>query len=185
MSRLFAVLLLVLVARPAMLVGQTASAAAALVPGARVRIAQPGQESRVGTLVARAADTLLVQWPEFANAVAVPHDAISRLDVSTGRHRNVVKGAVIGVAAGGAAGFILGAASYQPCTSNCIFAPSNAGESGTIGGIVGGTLGLVVGSLVGLSRVDDWKRVPLQAGRAPATIGLRASGRGIGVGLAF
>src|SRR5215218_8168437 len=132
MSRLIAALLVLLLARPDALAGQTAATAAALVPGARVRIARAGEKPRVAIVVAHTADTLQVRWPEFANTVALPLAGISRLDVSTGRHRKVVRGMVLGTVGVGALGAAVGAISYQPCTSTefmgCFLAPESRAQ---------------------------------------------------------
>ncbi|MFL5620320.1 MAG: hypothetical protein ACJ79A_18245 [Gemmatimonadaceae bacterium] len=150
-----------------------------------MRITHAGEKPRVATVVAHTADTLLVRWPEFANTVAVPLSEISRLEVSTGRHRNVVKGMVLGTVGVGTAGALLGAISYKPCTSNCFLAPSDRGESAAVGGIVGGTLGLVIGTLAGLVSHDTWQRVPLDGRRVAVTVRPRAQGAGLGVALEF
>jgi hypothetical protein len=184
MSRPIAALFFLLLAQTQSLVAQDIAAAAALVPGTRVGITtRDDSKPRVAVVVARTADTLQLQMAGLANTVAVPLAEISRLDVSTGRHRNVYKGMIIGVFAGGAGGALLGAASYQPCTRNCLFAPSDAGDSGLIGGIAGGALGLVVGSLIGSARVDDWKRVAADGRRVAVSVEPRA--RGVGVALRF
>lgn len=184
MSRLIAALLFLLFTHPHALVGQAAAPATSLQPGARVRITQAGEKPRVAIVVDRTTDTLVVRWPEFSNPISLPISRISRLDVQTGRHRNVLKGMAIGTLGAGAAGFILGAASYQPCTSNCFLAPTSREESGAIGGILLGTVGFVVGTLAGIPSRDTWKRVPLERG-GPATVGLKVQGRGLGLALKF
>src|SRR5829696_6913101 len=100
MSRFITVLLILALARPGVLLGQTSAPTASINPGARVRITQAGQQSRIAVVVARRSDTLLVRWPEFTTTVAVPLGEISRLDVSSGRHRNLRKGAVLGTLVG-------------------------------------------------------------------------------------
>ena len=189
MSRLIAALLLLVLARPDALMGQAAAPAASLRSGARVRIARIAEKPLVATVVARVGDTLVVRAPGLAMPLAVPLAEISQLDVSTGRHRNVGKGALIGIVAGGAVGAGLGAATYQPCTSTefmgCLLAPSDRGEAVTVGGVVGGVLGLVVGSLIGAARQDTWKRVPLDGSRVAVSVRPRAHGAGLGVALQF
>ena len=180
MSRMLAALLFLMSTRPDVLIGQT-SAMAPLQPGARVRVTLAGEKPRVGIFVARRADTLIVRWPEFANTISLPLSGISRLDVSTGRHRNVVKGMVLGTVGAGAVGFLVGAAAYQPCTSNCFLAPTSAAESGMVGGIVLGTVGLVVGTLAGLPSRDTWQRVSL--GERRVAVGLSPTARGATLGV--
>ncbi len=189
MSRLIAALLILLLARPDALAGQTAASAAALRPGARVRITHAGEKPRVAIVVAHTADTLLVRWPEFANDVALPLAEISRLDVSAGRHRSVVKGMVVGTAAAGAIGAAAGAISYQPCTSTeflgCLFAPDSRTDSALLGGVVGGVLGFVAGSLAGLVPREHWKRVTLADRRVAAAVMPGAHGADLSVSLRF
>ena len=189
MSRILTALIVVLFARPDVLTGQAAMPAGAVGPGARVRITQTGQKPRTAVVVARSADTLVVRWPENSNAVAVPFGQISRLDVSTGRHRKVLKGAAIGTVSAGTIGAILGAATYQPCESTelfgCLMASSSASESAVLGGVVGGALGLIVGSLVGLPKRDDWHQVSLDASRVAVAVTPRGRSTNVGLSLTF
>jgi hypothetical protein len=189
MSRLIAALFLLLLARPDALIGQAAAPATQLRPGTRVRITtRDGEKPRVTTVVAHNGDTLLVRSPEF-NTLPLPLDQISRLEVSTGRHRNVAKGMVLGTGIGGTVGGLLGAVTYQPCESTefmgCFLAPKDRQESAVMGGVVGGVLGFVIGSLAGLARHDDWKQVPLDARRVSATVRPRGHGAALGVALEF
>ena len=189
MSRLLTALIIVLLARPNVLAGQAATPERAVGPGARVRITQAGQKPRIAVVVASSADTLRVRWPEYTNAVALPFAEISRLDVSTGRHRKILKGAAVGTLSAGAVGAILGAVSYSPCESTeflgCLMAPASATESAVLGGVAGGVLGLIVGTLVGLPKRDDWHQVPLDAPRVAVAVTPRGSGTGVGLSLRF
>lgn len=184
MSRLIAALFLLHVSGPAVLAGQ-ATGPATLRPGDRIRITQAGEDPRVSILVAQNPEELVVQGPKFETDEAVPLGQITRLEVSTGRHRNLLKGMGLGVGIGGTAGLLLGAAGYQECTGMCLMAPDGRGESAAIGAALLGTLGLVVGTLAGIPTHDHWKRVPLDGGRAPATVGLKVQSRGLGLALKF
>ena len=189
MTRLLTALLLVLLARPNVLPGQATTLAAVVQPGARVRITYAGQKPRTAVVVAHSADTLLVRWPEYANAVAVPFAEISRLDVSTGRHRRLLKGAALGTLSAGTVGAVLGAATYSPCESTeflgCLMAPTSASESAVIGGVVGGVLGLIVGTLVGLPSRDEWQQVSLDASRVAVAVTPRGRRTDLGLSLRF
>ena len=189
MSRLIAGLLALALAHPAALLGQAAPTAATLAPGARVRITTSSSGRQIGTVVARQGDTLLVRWPEFTNAVAVPLDGISRLEVSTGRHRRVVKGLVLGSAVGSATGALIGAATYEPCEAtelfDCFLEPESRMQSAVVSGVVGGVLGLVAGSLAGLARHEKWKQVSLGERRVAFAVTPRAHGTRVGVSLQF
>jgi hypothetical protein len=188
MSRLIAGLFALALAHPTALAAQAAPAAA-LAPGARVRITTAGSEPRIATVVARQGDTLRVRWPELASDVAVPLSGISRLEVSTGRHRRVLKGLFLGTAIGGATGALVGAATYEPCESTeflgCFLEPENRMQSATFGGAVGGVLGLVVGSLAGLVRHESWDRVSLDERRVAVAVTPRAHETRLAVSLRF
>jgi len=189
MSRLVAVLLVILLARPDALTGQSAQTAAAIRPGTRVRITQAGQKPRIAIMVAPRADTLLVRWPEHSNAVAVPLAEVSRLDVSTGRHRKLLKGAMVGTLSAGTVGALLGAVTYSPCKTTeafgCFLAPTGGSESALLGGAVGGVLGLVVGTIAGVPSREGWHRVPLEARRVAVAVTPRGRATGLGVSLRF
>jgi hypothetical protein len=145
-----------------MLVGQAATSAARVAPGARVRVTLPHEQPRTAVVVAHTPDTLFVRWADLVDTAALPLGKIASLEVSTGRHRSVAKGAGMGTLIGVGAGAILGALTYSPCDGlNCIVSPGSRGEATLYGGAAGGMLGLVVGSLVGLKSHEDWERVSL------------------------
>ena len=189
MSRFVAVLIAVLLASPPTLRGQSAAPAGTLAAGSRVRLSRLGAKPRVGIVVEQTADTLRVRWPEFSNSVAVPLADVSRLDVSAGRHRRVLRGMALGTLSVGALGAAVGAFAYQPCTSTeafgCLLAPTNRSEAVAVGGVLGGTLGLVVGSLVGLQSHESWKEVPLDSRRVAISLRPRADGAGVAVTVPF
>jgi hypothetical protein len=185
MSRWIAALLLVQLVVPAALAGQDAMPATLLRPGARVRITQVGEPRRVGILVALSADTLVVQGAKFANDEALPLERISALEVSTGRHHNVLRRMGMGFAIGAGAGLLLGAVAYQPCTGMCIMAPANRGESAAGAGAFFGTVGLLVGAIAGIPKHDSWQRVQTDGKRVAFAVSPRAAGTGLGVTLRF
>lgn len=189
MSRLLSALLVIALAGPGTLLCQTSASTASIGQGARVRISQVGQKPRIGVVVTPGADTLLVRWQEYTSSVAVPIAEISRLEVSNGRHRKVAKGALVGTLTGGAAGAMLGAATYSPCTSKeafgCLLAPTARSEAVAVGGVLGGTLGLLVGTLAGLPSRESWHRVSLDARRVAVAVKPGARGTDLGVTLRF
>lgn len=186
MSRLLTALIVVHLALPDVATGQRAMPEGAVGPGARVRITQAGEKPRIGVVVARSADTLVVRWPEHTNAVALPFTGISRLDVSTGRHRKVLKSAAIGTLSAGAVGAILGAVTYRPCkpTELCLLATTPS-ESAAFGGALFGALGLIVGTLVGLPERDDWHQVSLDGSRVAVAVTPRGRSTDVGLSLRF
>jgi hypothetical protein len=189
MVRPIAALLLLTLALPGALASQAAPRATPLAAGARVRITRPGEQPLVAIVVAHTADSLLVQASGHSLPVALPLTEISQLDVSTGRHRHVAKGIGVGFVAGGTVGALLGAATYQPCTSTeflgCLMAPENRGQSAALGILVGGGLGLIVGGLVGSVRQEQWARVPLDGKRVSLSVSPSARGTGLGMTLQF
>ena len=186
MSRLIAALLVLAIAGPETLAAQ---ATTTLAPGARVRITSAGSQPRIGTVVSGTADTLRVRWPQVANDVAIPVAAMSRLEVSTGRHRRVAKGAGLGVLAGGATGVLVGALSYKPCDSTeflgCFLEPRSRTQAASWGGLAGGALGLVVGSLAGLARHESWQRLSLDERRVGLAVTPGAQATRIGLSLQY
>ena len=189
MARFATALLLLALAAPTLVSGQAPALVGTLQPGARVRITTPGAKARTATVVAHTGDTLMVRWPQFANAVPVPVSGISRLDVSTGRHRRVLKGAGLGTLVGGATGGLLAAISYSPCEPegimSCFLEPENRGEAAAWGTLAGGTLGLVVGTLAGLPRRESWQQVSLGDRRVALAVTPRARDTRLGVSVQF
>jgi len=188
MSRLLTALLVVTIACPVALLGQAPSPTASITPGARVRITQTGKPARVAVVVTPGADTLLVRWPEYSNTVAVPLAEVSRLELSTGRHRQVAKRALVGTLTAGTVGAVFGAATYSPCKPegfNCLLAPTSRGQSAAVGGVLGGVLGLVVGTLAGLPRTESWRELSLSQRRVAVAVSPRGRGSDLGVSLRF
>ena len=189
MARFPTALLLLALAAPTLVSGQAPAPLGTIQPGARVRITTPGAKARTATVVAHTGDTLVVRWPQFANAVPVPVSGISRLDVSTGRHRRVLKGAGLGTLVGGATGGLVAAISYSPCDPDtffdCFLEPENRGEAAVWGTLVGGTLGLVVGTLAGLPRRESWQQVSLGDRRVALAVTPRARDTRLGVSVQF
>lgn len=89
--------------------------------------------------------------------------------------------ALVGLAAGGAAGAILGFASGDDvCTGWCLFAQS-AEEKAFLGGILFGAAGAVTGALVGKGPI--W--APIARPTETRRIGLRLSAQGAGLRITF
>ncbi len=172
-----------------------ASATAQVRPGARVRVTRlpicppthttcVGRSPRqdVGTFVRWSDDTLLVL--SNGNTLALPLDAVTRLDVSRGRKTNTGKGAEIGFLLGGVVGAVIGYASYEECEGVC-FGDFGSGFAAFVGGLVGGLGGGAVGALIGSStKTDRWREVPLD--RVRVSLGPQPDGRlGLGASVRF
>ncbi len=146
-----------------------------LAVGTRVRVTAPGagRQQLAGNIVA--VDEKALTVIDDGRPVRVPHELITKLDVSWGRKRHVWQGLLVGAAAGGLIGAVLplctqDMSGYETC--------STRGELIT-GGVIGfGGVGAMLGALV---KSDKWVETPLDGVR----IGLRSgpSGRGVGVAL--
>src|SRR5262245_47117710 len=79
-------------------------APAAIVPGVRIRITEPGQGLHSGTVVAASADTVALKLDRGGATVPVFLARLSRLEVSQGRRRRTASGIVWGIPLGFAAG---------------------------------------------------------------------------------
>jgi hypothetical protein len=168
MRRLLVVLLIVIVCRP--LTAQSIAFPNTLVPGARVRVTLLDMEPREAVVVSRTPDTLVVRWREFSNDDAVPFAAIAQLEVNAAGRHTVLKGATLGLLAGGAIGAIAAAAAPDSHGGSSDTIDFGEGFEAAVGAIGGGTIGLVIGTLVGLSRSADWRAVSADPGRLEVAV---------------
>jgi hypothetical protein len=136
--------------------------APSLTPGARIRMSALGYEikNRPGTLVRVTPDSLTIDFRRNAPPVTVPLDALTRLDVSTGKRRQAGfwRGAGIGFLITGA---IVGAValSARECGEDCQVPLLIYGGSGLV-------LGTVLGGIIGARKAPDrWEAVLLRGGR--------------------
>lgn len=94
----------------------------------------------------------------------IPHSSVHKLSVSTGKKRNIAKGAFIGLLGGAALGGIIGILSYEECTEvglfACFLAPENEGQAFTFGAALGIVPGTLIGVAIGSAKTDRWERVP-------------------------
>ena len=139
--------------------------------------ARRGQQL-VGQIVEMDGDTLTITIQGHPTRLAVPRDAIARMDLSRGRRSaggRLLKGAGIGLLVGGLAGAMLGLASGD---QGSWFTPS---ERAAIGGIGFGALGFVAGAAGGLaSEGEQWERVPARG----VQVSVKPVARGCGLNLA-
>jgi hypothetical protein len=153
----------------------------------------------VGTVVAYRGDTLLLRRAIWygAETTAVALGDADRLEVSVGKRRRVLKGALLGLTGGGAAGAVLGAATHSDAPSRCYHEGRQVpcifnlnfgrGFSAMVGGVFGGAVGLVTGLAVGARQVDRWEAVPLarRASRLRLVPPTERSGIGVAVAVGF
>ena len=150
-----------------------------LANGARVRVVIPaadGQSQRyvTGTLVRLTGDTVVIR----PGGVVALNDG-RRLEQFVGTRHHSGSGAVLGAILGTFTGFVIGAATWQPCTQtgflSCLVHLSK-GERQIIYGLLGAAGGIAVGSVIGsLIRTDAWRSVHTGGIRltvAPAAAGI-------------
>jgi hypothetical protein len=179
MRRHLSVLLVGLFMIPQALAGQTIS------PGSRVRVTHPGEGTRVGTVVDLTADTLEVRFAGRSDAAHMSLDQVSRVDVSRGRERRILRRAGVGFLVGAGGGALFGAIAESQCDPATEFVCLGAGGGAFLGGVFFGAVGGVVGAVAGLAPSERWERVHVERRRigiiAPAT----GNGRGLGLALSF
>jgi hypothetical protein len=172
-----------LLVAPHALPAQDATQAWLLTPGARVRVAYAGQDTRVGTLVSLADDTLAVQWLNSTDTARMARARVTRFGVSRGM-RPSDRGARAKV------GMIVGAGGVL-----LIAKASGSADSGGMEGIAEG-LGVVmgaalaggVGALIGAATggpSEEWEDVSLARPHVRLMVPTRNHGPGIGLALRF
>jgi hypothetical protein len=156
--------------------------ATSLTPGARIRVSAPSREiqNRPGTLVRVTPDSLTIDFRRNAGPVTVPLDALSRLDVSTGKRRQAGfwRGAGIGFLITGA---IVGATvlATRDCGEDCQVPLLIYGGSGLV-------LGTIVGGVIGSRRAPDrWEAFPLGRPTAVSRVIDRPAGARVAFSIPF
>ena len=177
MRRQIAVLLIGLFVVPQLVSGQT------IAPGTRVRVSHPGEGTRTGTLVALTADTLEVRLGG-AESVHLPVAQVTRLDVSLGKQRHLLRGAGVGFLVGGGLGALAGGAAGSSCAPHEWLCPGTGGGA-VIGGVFFGSIGGVLVLIAGVIPTEKWERVGLQERRISLVAPSGSHGRGVGLRLAF
>ena len=156
-----------------------------LPPGTKIRVELRNGDRRQGRVIRSTRDSLIADWAG-GSTPAFPVSDIVRFEAMTGRHRSVRSAAVVGAVVGGSLGAVGGALFYEPCKSDCLFAPSNRAESAQVNGIIYGVVGLIAGGAVGLFPRDRWQRVMPDGNVVRFNMrALPSGGRGLGLALAF
>ena len=168
-----------------MLVFPQLAAAQTLVPGARVRFSHPGEGTRTGTFVALTADTLEVALSERTEPTRLPLDQVTRLDVSHGMQRQLLRRAGIGFLVGGVVGGVGVAASESGCHASSGQFCLGVGGGAILGGIFFGAVGGVLGLVAGVIPSESWERVKLEQQRISLVAPSVGRGRGVGLRYAF
>jgi hypothetical protein len=127
-------------------------------PKSRVRVKAVSFAHRViGILERVTSDTLVVLREGEAGRLAIPIVDVTSLEVSRGKHSNLLKGMGIGLLAGAGVGLLVGLATYddENCFPICGVGNYTAGST-----IVFGGLGLVAGFAVGVATHSErWRAV--------------------------
>lgn len=148
-----------------------------LAPGARVRVtALGGARHQLTGSILTLDEKALTIIDQDGQAVKVPRELLTRLDVSWGRKRNVLPGLLIGAVAGGLMAAIL------PLCDSYDGTCSTRGELLTGGVIAFGGIGAAVGAIV---KSDKWVEMPLGRVRVGLQPGPARRGVGVALTLAF
>jgi len=147
-----------------------------LMVGTRVRILAPTVvQGRIEGMVLEVDEQSVVVSNDDRAPLKVARRAITQLEVSRGRHRQALKGMLIGAAIGAAV-----LAVSPGCYAGCSFNSSSGSDraQGSALGLLGGALwGVGIGALV---KADRWSVVPLEQVRV--SVG-PTRGRGIALSL--
>jgi hypothetical protein len=157
-----------------------------LMLGSRVRATPSGNTSSVdGIVTAVRGDTLELRTVRGQVPLVLPLDRVERLELGVGRTGHGGTGAFLGLVAGGALGWVVGTATYRPCTGWCLFVPDSREQAGTIGAVFVGVAGAELGLLIGGKVITEvWQPVLLDAIRLGVTP-LPAGRLGVGASIQF
>jgi len=121
--------------------------------GSRIRLLAPtAVTGRIEGMVVQLNGSSLLVAGNDRTPVSVSRQAITQLEVSTGRHRQTLKGMCIGAGLGA----LFGVA--NPCIAMVGCDERNRGEAALIYGLSGAAWGAGIGALI---KRDRWSAVPL------------------------
>lgn len=136
--------------------------ASPLIVGSRIRLRAPTLvDGRIEGIVAEMDETSILVSINDRVPLRVPRQAITQLDLSTGRHRQVAKGMLIGAGIGVAA-FAVTLISWEDSSSE------DFAQGLAMGALGGAIWGAGIGALI---KSDRWSALPLERVRvsvAPA-----------------
>lgn len=161
---------LALAASPAAARAQsTTSAATPLAPGTRVRVsAVQRRDAITGVVVSHSADSLVVRSDRDSSTVALARVQVARVDVSRGRHSQMLKGAAYGLLGGAGIGALTGLTLFSgaSCDANAEFGLClGPGFGAAVGATLFGAVGALVGTLVGSYEREQWSPAPAASAR--------------------
>jgi hypothetical protein len=142
--------------------------------GSRIRLLAPAVVTgRIEGMVIQLDGKSLLVGGEDRTPVSVSREAITQLEVSTGRHRQTLKGMCIGAGIGALLGFATGCVPMVGCDER------NRGGAALIYALPGALYGAGIGALI---KRDRWSAVPLD--RLRVTL-VPTRGRGLGLSLSM
>lgn len=138
--------------------------------GTRVQVTMNTKEQVRGSVVAIAADSLVIAPEGGPGHRSLLRADVARVDVSVGRRSYKARGARLGFLVGGAAGALYGATvvKEEGCVELC--APVGVPMGMAAFGLVYGLFGGAVGALVGAPSHERWIRASADGG-LPVSIG--------------
>lgn len=157
--------------------------ASVLGAGTRVRLTSPALDSsvQIGRVVSATRDT--ISFRSDANPVTrtLAVKDLSSIEISGGMETHRGRDALYGLAIGGGAGAILGAATYKK-PQNCFIFCDTRGFDAAAGALSGGLVGTLVGAFIvgGFDKTERW--VPL---RKIASVRLRPMSGGLALSASF
>jgi len=127
--------------------------------GSRVRVTSIalGGERVTGTLVSATRDSIIFQPTGLVTRTAVRTSDVTRLEVSSGSHKQVGRGMLYGFLIGAASAALIESATWEK-TSGFDF---GRGGDAAIVAVPGGLIGAVVGAIVGARTTETWQTVPI------------------------
>jgi hypothetical protein len=151
-----------LIALPAAAKGQSVGIdALSLHAGARGRILAPTTDSKYTliTIISTSTDSLRYSMEPSTDTKSLAWQQISKMEVTTGSHSHVGRGAGIGFLIGLIGGAALGARASKGSGRE---ADQLRGLAAVVNGLLGGALGGFVGGVIGSRRrTEDWVPVTL------------------------
>lgn len=147
-----------------------------VVVGSRIRLLSSalGSQPVRGTVADVGADRLTIRT-DSQEQLVVPRSSIGRLDISTGQHRQTIRGILIGTVAGAALSVVLPKCVNEGCSSGASFDSTFAVLYAFGGAMCGGLIGTAI-------KTEGWRAVPLNSMRVGIT---PRAGRGIGVAVSI